>query len=179
MNKNSFKQITDKIMRSDRGAGNPRIMHPTRDWGIGLLVGIILFAATAGWGTLSFLDYRNEAESYTGSSNEEVVVYREKLVEAALEIYKEREVKHQQLLENYRGAEPLPVSSEESGETAGPRVETENSEIATSSETVSLEADIVEESFPEEVEVEEEEIVEPEPVFESENQEDIIQLSPG
>ncbi len=151
MNKSNFKEITKKIARSDRGVSNHRIMHPTREWGIGLLVGVIVFAATAGWGTLSFLSYRATAESYDEPSAEEVVVYRDNLVKAALEIHEEREEEHQQLLKNFSSTQQIQTEEDLIDEDDS---STNDADVASSSEPVlqDQEVDVVEEDAAEQVE---------------------------
>ncbi len=99
LNKETFKKIVGKVLRSERSKKSPQLMNPARDWGIGLLVGIIIFVATTSWGALTFLYYKNTTITYSGASEEGVALYKDKLVSDAIDIYKSRKIKHQQLLE--------------------------------------------------------------------------------
>ena len=65
-------------------------MHPQRDWLIGLGISIAIFVAGAALSTYTYI--ANIEVSQTSSETaEEVVVYRESMVEAALEQLRERE----------------------------------------------------------------------------------------
>ncbi len=90
MNKNEFTKMAKRILRSSEGLHSPQLMHPSRDWIIGLLVAIVFFAAAAVWSSMTYLEYQEIAISNEDVTEVDIVVYRESLVEASLKEFDER-----------------------------------------------------------------------------------------
>ena len=59
MNKQSFTNIAKRILHPHAGLHSPRIVYPTREWFIGLLIAFAIFAAAALWSVHSYTQYKN------------------------------------------------------------------------------------------------------------------------
>ncbi len=108
INKNLFTQMARKVFRHERGLRDPHIMHPEREWLIGLSVMVLIFTASAGWSAQVYLKNKNVSADQTTTSEGEAV-YREPQVKEALRIASEREDELRELL----GVAPTAPSSEE------------------------------------------------------------------
>ena len=81
--------MSRKIMRRQSGLHDYQIMHPTRDWYIGLAIAVSIFLVGAA--ASAQLYFMNKNISLDTNAEAEVVVYRESIVEAALERLRERD----------------------------------------------------------------------------------------
>ena len=97
INKNPFTQMARKVFRHERGLRDPHIMHPEREWLIGLLIMVLIFTASAGWSAQVYLKNKNVSANQT-TINEAETVYREPQVKEALRIAGEREDELRELL---------------------------------------------------------------------------------
>jgi hypothetical protein len=104
IDKKDIKKFARELVKFDKGIKNPKLMHPSRDWQIGILSGVVLLSGVTLWNLDTYFEYR---EDNSISQTEEVtdsVVYRETLVKSALDSYQERALTHQEL----RSGEPAP-----------------------------------------------------------------------
>jgi hypothetical protein len=105
IDKKDIKKFARELVKFDKGIKNPKLMHPSRDWQIGILSGVVLLSGATLWNLDTYFEYR---EDNSISQTEEVtdsVVYRETLVKSALDSYQERALTHQEL----RSSEPAPL----------------------------------------------------------------------
>ena len=102
VNKQSFTNAAKRILHPHAGLHSPRIVHPAREWFIGLLLALTIFTVAALWSVTSYTQYKNISVEGTADDNTEVVVYREGLVNAALETFTERQAEHEQLLSTFK-----------------------------------------------------------------------------
>lgn len=85
------------ILRGRKNASFDRhIMHPEREWFTAVFIGLGLFAVGIGWNISTHLQFKNVAIS-KGPVVEETVVYREGLVESALEDFEVRKRQYEEL----------------------------------------------------------------------------------
>lgn len=132
MNKGSFSQIAKKLIRADQGLKDPQLMHPAREWSIGIVVGVIMFLLSAGWSAQIYVGHRDTSATEVAEVKEETVTYRASLVEAALAGFDDRQVMHNKFLNQ---VEVSKVREVDILESEGEYFETEdNSPQATSSE---------------------------------------------
>lgn len=91
MNSSDFKKIAKKIIKRQRGLRDIQIMHPAREWHLGMLVALLLVLGSVILSASTY--YKNKQTDITAVSTSEVetVVYRETMVEAALENLAERD----------------------------------------------------------------------------------------
>lgn len=95
--KDLFKKIATRITQKHTALQNSRIMHPVRDWAIGLIIAVVLFFMSAAWSANEYVTYR-DVTVVAQNIDEEVVVYRASMVSAALQEFEQRAILHQSLL---------------------------------------------------------------------------------
>lgn len=124
-------------MRSQRGAREKKLVHPRREWSIGVLIALLIIAGSATWSALTYVQYQEVELNQSSASESEVVVYRESLVEAALAVYDEREAKLEQLLSGVRSepvVDEVPETATTSATTSVPVPETDDEDLSTTTE---------------------------------------------
>jgi hypothetical protein len=110
IDKKEFKKMAKKILKSDRGVQNPKLMHPAREWGIGVLSGLLVLAASAAWSANTYVSYRNNANINNSSVDSEVIIYRALQVETALKTFSDRNERYGSFVggnNNLPGEEPV------------------------------------------------------------------------
>jgi hypothetical protein len=134
-NRFTFTKLTKHLLRSQRGAREKKLVHPRREWSIGVLIALLIMAASASWSALTYVQYQEVELNQSSASESEVVVYRESLVEAALAIYDERETRLEQLLSGVR-SEPVVDEVTETATTTSsvPVLDTDDSDFSTTTE---------------------------------------------
>jgi len=142
INKQEIKNIAKRILKFRRGVRDHQIIHPSRDWFIGLAISVLLFGTSAAWSAHVYINHKNSSVGEVVGVVEEVVVYREAMVAAALQYFGDKQEFYTNLLHSESVTEQ---PSEESvvGETVNEEA------TATSSESVA-EVSPQEESAPEE-----------------------------
>ena len=103
--------MAKQIFRHKQGLSDPQIMHPYRDWYIGLFVTVLLFSGSAYWSAYSYMKNKNVTDIQPVNQSGEVVVYRESQVTAALQKILEREQALANLLGSVVPTEPLITES--------------------------------------------------------------------
>jgi hypothetical protein len=135
MNKNTFAQIAQRIAKPERGFRQSHLIHPAREWSIGLVVATLLFVVSAVWSAHLYMTYRDISVQEADPFAEEVVVYRESLVEGALLKFTERAERHNEFINK-----AVPEMEENEEVTAATTTETVvESEVSTSSDDTILE----------------------------------------
>jgi hypothetical protein len=109
---NKLSQLARRITKTDTVLRDPQLFHPTREWRIGLIVAIFIFIASAIWSMQTYIFFRDSSAVQEVSPVEEVTVYRESLVEAALTAYKERAEAHTLLLQKVQIIPTTAVATE-------------------------------------------------------------------
>jgi hypothetical protein len=97
INKQEFKKMAKDIFKVSKGIQNPQLVHPRREWFIGLFIGLIILGSTIVWSGNRYLFYRNLAVSENVSGKQDIPVYRETLVKEALNSYSERNNEYERL----------------------------------------------------------------------------------
>lgn len=98
--KNNITKIAKHILKRQRGLRDHQIIHPAREWFIGLCTSLLILVGGAVWSTFTYLEV---SERTVESASTEAVagnVYRGDIVAAALEKFRERTDNFDQLLEN-------------------------------------------------------------------------------
>lgn len=90
MHRKNITKIAKRILHHKEGIRSPQIMHPRRDWTIGLVVATGIFIASAIWSAQSYLSYKDPIVGERGGGEEVVLVYRASLVNTALAEFDER-----------------------------------------------------------------------------------------
>lgn len=129
-----FSEMAKKVFRHERGLRDPHIMHPEREWLIGLLVMVLVFAISAGWSAQVYLKNKNvSAEEPVVNGGE--AVYREPQVKEALKIAQQRENELKGLLGETPSAPP--VAEEEQATTTATTTEATLDESSDTSQATS------------------------------------------
>jgi hypothetical protein len=97
INKNEFSKMAKHIFKKGQRSQNPKIIHPSRDWIIGVLFALVVFGVSTGWSAHTYLQYRDVSITYDNTNDSEVIVYRESMVKKAIEIFTNRDKLHVQL----------------------------------------------------------------------------------
>lgn len=132
MNKN-IDNILKSISRHKHGLRDPQIMHPEREWLIGISIAVTIFILSGAWSLTLYLKNRNVSSDIQMGEQSEVVVYRESMVNEALGRLDKRKAALDALLGRESVVETPP---EEPEEIVAP---VEDESIATSSEEMEVE----------------------------------------
>jgi len=100
INKKEILKIAKGILRKQKGIRDHQIIHPAREWWIGVLLSLVVFSGIATWSIATYSEYSNTSVVASTQATETGVVYRESLIEAALEQFSERQDNYEQLLLN-------------------------------------------------------------------------------
>lgn len=136
ISKNDITKIAKKILRRQRGLRDHQIIHPQRDWFIGLFFSLVVLIGVGAWSCITYFEITNRAIEVSAEEMAGQTIYRSEIVEAALSQFRERAENYQQLLEN-RVATPVitetlePVELEEESTIVA---DEENIEPATEAE---------------------------------------------
>lgn len=89
MNKFDFKTLVKRMLRFNHGIQNHRMMHPTREWFLGLLIGLVIFGVSVTWSAYTYIEYKNTlVEESVEEFND--LLYRDSQVESALEYFRNK-----------------------------------------------------------------------------------------
>ena len=99
--KKDIMKMAKKIFRHQKKITNAKLVHPERDWLLGLLAAAVFLAANGFWSYYTYNSYRNpDLSEDTGGGGNGLVTYHASKVEAVLRDFSEREKEHQELLKN-------------------------------------------------------------------------------
>lgn len=98
MNKKQFTEMAKHVLHPKRKVRSPQLMHPTRDWWIGLCIAIAFFSVSSAWSAVTYLQYREIAHTGEEADEIDIVVYRESLVNASLAEFEARAERYNALL---------------------------------------------------------------------------------
>jgi len=92
-----IQALARKLFHHKQGLERPKLMHPQRDWLIGVLIGVVIIMVMIGWSAYTYLDRRDAIELEDSSIEAEIPVYKADLVEDALNLFAERKAAFAQL----------------------------------------------------------------------------------
>lgn len=92
MIKNDIKKMASKLWHHQKGMRSYSIMHPEREWLIGLVVALGLVMAIGSWSAYTYLQNKLLIENGLEVEVVEEAVYRESFVEEAKELFRQRNV---------------------------------------------------------------------------------------
>ncbi len=110
INKKQIAEMAKHILKHSQGLRDHKIMHPERDWFIGLGLAITFFVGSASVSAYTYWKNKNMSASQDAAVAEEVVVYRESMVKDALARFEKRNKEREALVAEFSSEEPTPVS---------------------------------------------------------------------
>lgn len=96
-NKIDFSTLVKRMTNFNHGIKNQQIMHPTRDWFVGLFMGLIIFGVSATWSAFVYIEYKNTSVDEAVEETNEVL-YRKLQVEDALEYFRTKNKTYSSLI---------------------------------------------------------------------------------
>lgn len=102
--------IISKLKRALKPSGlkDRPLTNPTREWFLGLLFLVVSIVASGFWSANMYLKYQDYSPE-DNLSNADMVVYREGLVDKALQIFSEKEIRFQALTQDKKTAPEVPA----------------------------------------------------------------------
>lgn len=91
LSKNDIKKLAKKIVRQQQGKRSQEIMHPARDWFLGVLIALILVFVSAAWSAAKYIETKETISAGVMAEAEDAVVYRESNINEALSIATNRQ----------------------------------------------------------------------------------------
>lgn len=111
INKRDITEAAKKMLRKHHGLRDPQIIHPRRDWLLGVGLALVIFTGVTWWSVASYLNYSHISVVDSIEAADTSVVYRAAQVQAALELYESRTQNYYGLLQN-RVVQTPPVPQE-------------------------------------------------------------------
>lgn len=99
-------QMTQSVLRGEKHYGEHLLLHPTREWAIGLLCFMVLCLGGAWWAATVYLRYIDVSALLGEGIVPEMTTYRSAQVSQALEILDERIATFETILGRYSGIVP-------------------------------------------------------------------------
>lgn len=110
--KTYITQLKQKFLKKKPVIRDPQLMHPEREWGVGLVIAVLIFSVCGIWSIYTYLKNRSITAAPT-QDNTQQTVYRESVVNEALEIV----AKRKRTLDQLTGQTMTPVVSDQETET--------------------------------------------------------------
>lgn len=137
-NKTQITQAVKKIFRHQQGLHDPQIMHPYRDWLIGLSVAVAIFVISIVISISTYTENKNSPEDLGSDESVDIVLYREGLVAEALEQFSVRE----QVVIDIVGTQIETDESSSSTATTTIEIATSSSSATTSESIIPTESEL-------------------------------------
>lgn len=100
ISKKDITKAAKKILRRQKGLRDHQIIHPQREWIIGLLLMCFIVGGIAVWSSTTYLSITDQSVTTNNSETGSQTVYRTEVVDAALTMFRERAENYEKLLEN-------------------------------------------------------------------------------
>lgn len=100
--------MTRSVFRKSNGYPDRRLMHPRREWGIGLFIFSVVMISGSLVAANLFVTYKN-IESADGDPGNSIPRYQERDTSDALDLYRQRTKNYAAL----RGSQPVEVTAVE------------------------------------------------------------------
>ena len=124
--------MAQHILRHSRGLRDQRLMHPEREWILGLAIALGIFAVTAAGSAYSYWKNKHPVAEFI-ETNEEVLVYRESMVKDALKNLSVLDTEREALMKKF--STPAQTSNEVVATTTDTNVASTTLPSATTTET--------------------------------------------
>lgn len=114
-----INKITKTIIRKNRGLEDPQLIHPARDWSIGIVSTLVVVCLAVGWSVWQYYSYTNL--TFDEATMVTMVPYRANQVEEAIARYQARSDIHRAIImtpSSGASATTTPSEEESSDETS-------------------------------------------------------------
>lgn len=118
--KTYITRLKHTLLKKKPVVRDPQLMHPEREWAIGLFVAALIFSVCGLWSIYAYLNNRS-ASALPVEDTSGQTVYRESVVKEALEIVAQRKETFEALTSESHTPQAIP---EEIATTTPPTVET-------------------------------------------------------
>ncbi|MBY0309747.1 hypothetical protein K2Q16_01210 [Patescibacteria group bacterium] len=119
-------QMTRSVLRGEKYYGEHLLLHPTREWSLGMLCFVVLCLGGSWWAATVYVRYVDVSTLFGEGTITEGTKYRSAQVTQALEVLDSRAVQYQQILGRYTTM-PAPSESDDLGDkSAATATTTEN-----------------------------------------------------
>lgn len=135
INKKQINQFAKRIISTQQGLTNQQLMHPRREWVIGVLVAICIFVASIAWSSFKYFEYQDIDQQLVSQPAAPLVVYRAALVEEALKAFAGKTKRLDKILQENSSATTEPVTDDQitvDGESTATSTSTSTAATATS-----------------------------------------------
>jgi hypothetical protein len=112
------KDIINNLRHPKRGLKNPQIMHPEREWVIGLALMLTVFFCITLWSVGVYVVNKEVVVDETAAGAQTASVYRESMVEDALDKFAKRDVELARLMSQAPISEPVVTEVASTSEAA-------------------------------------------------------------
>jgi predicted component of viral defense system (DUF524 family) len=96
IDKNNILKMVNDVFHRSQGYPDRRLLHPHREWSIGVFMFVVVVVAGSVFVTSIFMQYKDVSSTEEGLE-ESIPQYREVIVQDALELYRARTEEYQQL----------------------------------------------------------------------------------
>jgi hypothetical protein len=125
-----IQALAKKLFHHNQGVKRAKLMHPSRDWLIGVSIGMVIIILMIGWSAYTYLEKRDAIELTDTNIEPVLPVYNADIVEDALELYIRREEIFAQLNQS---------SAPATGAVADPVIDTVSTTISSTTDQVAEE----------------------------------------
>ena len=92
-----IRALARKLFHQEKGIRRVKLMHPDRDWLLGVLAGVMIILTMIGWSAYTYLEQRSAIELDETNMEAEIPVYKGETIEDALELFANRKEAFTQL----------------------------------------------------------------------------------
>lgn len=108
----TISHMAQSVLRGHKHYGEHFLLHPAREWGIGILGFLFLCGGGAWWAALTYLAYQDTSQISAETPVNQVTTYRAEEVSAALRILDVREKRMETVTAGLKnGAQPAATST--------------------------------------------------------------------
>ena len=129
INKKQIAEMAQKILKQSRGLRDHKMMHPEREWLIGVGIALGIFTVAAYGSIYTYWKDKHMTSSIEAAASEDSVTYRASIVKEALERFEKRNKEREELMSSFSG-------EQEAAETV---IETSSTSVPVASSTTPLE----------------------------------------
>jgi len=141
-NRDKITELAKSVLKPKGVISGTSLIHPTREWGIGLVIAVVVFLITSFWSLQTYLKHKNL--SVTDKPTDiQTPEYKADLIDGSLEIIKNKATEFDGLV---AGAKNIPAEVVPDAVNETPVDQSPESEIDTASSTETVVTEVVPES---------------------------------